>query len=67
MATKDSESSPTNLMEKVLDTVREEYIEEHGEEPSEEFLQNARKKILRERAKKSRDDHREIYDALADE
>jgi hypothetical protein len=67
MATKDSESSRKNLMEKVLDKVREKYIEEHGEEPSEKFIRVARKKILQEQAKKSRDDHREIYDALADE
>jgi hypothetical protein len=67
MATRDSESSPANLMEKILDELREKYIEEHGEEPSEEFLQEARKEVLRNRAKKSRDDHREIYDALADE
>jgi len=59
--------TPTNRMKDLLEELREHYVEENGEEPSEEFMQNARKQILRGAAKKSRDDHREIYDALADE
>lgn len=61
------ERRPENQMDKALRKVRELYIEEQGEEPSEEFMKDARQRILREAAKQSRDDHREIYDALADE
>lgn len=58
---------PENQMEKVLQRLRERYIEEEGEEPPEDFMQEARLEILRSAAKKNRDNHREIYDALADE
>lgn len=58
---------PTNRMEELLEKVRDRYREENDREPPEEFMKDARKKILRDAAKKSRDDHRDISDALADE
>jgi len=58
---------PTNRMEELLQKVRERYVEENDQEPPEAFMAQARNQILRDAAKKSRDDHREIYDALADE
>jgi len=57
----------TNRMEELLQKVRERYVEGNGQEPPKAFMESAREKILRDAAKKSRDDHREIYDALADE
>ena len=56
-----------NLLEKLLDDVRKRYIEEHGEEPPEEIMRDARQEILRTLAKRGRDEHRDVYDALADE
>jgi death-on-curing family protein len=47
--------------------VREQYVEEHGEEPPEEFMRQARNEIVHGVASKDRDDHRDIYDALANE
>lgn len=61
------EDSPTNLLEVTLERAREQYIEEHDEEPPEEFMEDARELILRRLAKHERDEHREVYDALADE
>lgn len=62
-----NESAPKTVLEVLLSAVREDYIEEHGEEPSEEFMHRARSEIVRNVASKDREDHREIYDALADE
>jgi len=59
--------NPENQMEKLLQKVREQYRQEEGEDPPEEFMADARTQILRSAAKKDRDDHREIYDALAKE
>ena len=56
-----------NLLEMMIERAREQYIEEHDEEPPEEFVRDARKTILRQLAKKGRDEHRDVYDALADE
>lgn len=61
----DAPSEP--LLETLLTQVREKYINEHGEEPPEEFEDEARKLIIRQLAKEGRDEHRDIYDALADE
>lgn len=61
------EDSPRNLMKEILGNVREIYVEEHGEEPPEEFIEEARQRIVQRVAKQNRDAHREIYDALADE
>ncbi|WP_157971708.1 hypothetical protein [Halorussus litoreus] len=54
-------------MERALDTIRESYVEEHGTEPSAEFMEEARREIILGVAKRDRDQHRDIYDALADE
>lgn len=69
MAANDGSSSPAtaSLMDELIEAVREEYVDEHGEEPPEEFLKNARKQIIRQAGKARRDEHREIYDALAKE
>lgn len=56
-----------NLLEELLARTRERYVEEHGEEPPEDFLEDARAMILRRLAKKGRDEHRDVYDALAEE
>ncbi|AGB17198.1 hypothetical protein Halru_2620 [Halovivax ruber XH-70] len=56
-----------NLLETLLADFRERYVEEHGEEPPEAILHDARRDILRSLAKKGRDEHRDVYDALADE
>lgn len=61
------DSQPENQMKKVLQKIREMYVEKEGEEPSEDFMQEARTEIIRRAAKKNRDDHRDVYDALADE
>jgi hypothetical protein len=42
-------------------------VEKHGEEPSEEFLENARQQIICEAGKARWDEHRGIYDPLAKE
>lgn len=68
MAVEDNEEAPPkNFMEQLLNSVREKYIEEHGEEPSEEFMRRARNKIVHNLASHDREEHRAIYDALADE
>lgn len=54
-------------MQEALDRVRERYVEEHGEQPPDEFVEKARREILLTVARKDREEHREIYDALADE
>lgn len=69
MAANETGSNRTtgNLMDELLEVVRKAYVEKHGEEPSEAFLENARQKIIRTAGKERRDEHREIYDALAQE
>jgi hypothetical protein len=62
-----SGGAQSNLLEELLEDVRERYVEEHGEEPPAEFMRDARQDILRSLAKKGRDEHRDVYDALADE
>lgn len=54
-------------LEDLLEEARSRYVDEHGEEPPDAFMRDAREAILREIAKRGRDDHREVYDALADE
>lgn len=58
---------PKNLMEVLLSSVREKYIEEHGEEPSEEFMRQIRNEFIHGIASQDREEHRDIYDALANE
>ncbi|RXK47013.1 hypothetical protein [Halorientalis pallida] len=68
MAAEDKNGDPPrNFMETLLTAVREKYIEEHGEEPPEEFMKEARNKIVHNFASQDRDEHRDIYDALASE
>jgi hypothetical protein len=68
MASKGENSEPKpNTMERALDTIRKQYVEEHGEEPSDEFIEEARRRIILGVARQDREAHREIYDALADE
>lgn len=61
------ERPPANLLKRLLDRAREQYVEENGEEPPEAFMQDARELILRRLARTGRDEHRDVYDALADE
>ncbi|MCU4741629.1 hypothetical protein OB955_22120 [Halobacteria archaeon AArc-m2/3/4] len=56
-----------NLLDTMLERAREQYVAEHGEEPPDELIADARESILRRLAKHKRDEHRDIYDALADE
>ncbi|WP_379728255.1 hypothetical protein [Halonotius sp. GCM10025705] len=42
------------------------YIEANSAEPPEEFIEDARTLILRQLASKSREKHRDVYDALAE-
>lgn len=63
----DSKKAQGNRLEELLCEARERYREENGEEPSEEYLEELRKEILRGLAKKGRDEHRDVYDALAEE
>lgn len=65
MATQGRDSG--NLMDEMLEKVEERYVEEHGEQPPEEFMEDARQWILKEVAQQNRDKHRDIYDALAKE
>ncbi|GAA0665099.1 hypothetical protein ACFQDG_09900 [Natronoarchaeum mannanilyticum] len=68
MAVEDNEDHPPkNLMVSILESIREAYVEEHGEEPPEEFMQRARNEIVHNFASKDRDEHRDIYEALAKE
>jgi len=68
MAVEDDEGTPPkNLMAQLLDAVRDRYIEEHGEEPPAEFMRRARNEIVHDLASHDREEHRDIYDALADE
>lgn len=66
MASKD-ERTEGNFLQEALGRIRERYVEEYGEEPSDEFMEEARRKIILEVARQDRDEHREIYDALAEE
>ena len=65
------EDDPTtpqfNLLELLMDRVRERYREKHGEVPSDSFMEEARREALLQLAKERRDENREIYDALAGE
>ena len=61
------EGSPPNLLEQMLEQARERYVEENGEEPPEEFMEDARELILRKFARSGRDEHQDVYDALARE
>lgn len=61
------EDTPENLLEKLLERARAEYIEANGEEPPKEVMQDARTLILRRLASESREKHRDVYDALAKE
>lgn len=54
-------------LERALKTVRRSYVEEHGEQPPEEFMEDARTQLVRLLAQRGRDEHRDVYDALADE
>lgn len=63
----DEEGPPENVLEALLSAVREEYIDEHGEEPPEEFMRTARNEIVHGFASRDREEHREIYEALAKE
>jgi len=56
-----------NLLEEALEETRERYRDEHDDDPPTAFMQDARELILRRLAKKGRDEHRDVYDALADE
>lgn len=56
-----------NLLEVLLERARERYVDENGEEPPEEFVEEARELILRNLARSGRDEHRDVYDALANE
>lgn len=66
-AERDKPPQDTNLLEEMLAATRKRYIEEEGEEPPAKFMEEARTEILRRLAQKGRDEHRDIYDALADE
>ncbi len=68
MAVDEGEDRPrANVMETLLNTIRDRYVEEHGEEPPEEFMERARTEIVHGVANRDREEHRDIYDALADE
>ncbi|PSP77087.1 hypothetical protein BRC81_10665 [Halobacteriales archaeon QS_1_68_20] len=60
-------SSPRNLFDELLEQFRTRYAEEHGENPPEEVMEEARTALLREVAREKREEHRDIYDALARE
>lgn len=62
----EAEAPPKNVMEALLSIVREQYIEEHGEEPPEGFIRDIRNELVHGIASYDREAHREIYDALAD-
>lgn len=61
------ERPPKNIMEELLESVRTEYVEEHGEEPPAEFMRRVRNEIVHNLARHDREENRRIYDALADE
>ena len=64
---KGREHPPKNVMETLLNSIRAQYIEIHDEEPPDEFMEHARNEIVHGLARKDREEHRDIYDALADE
>lgn len=66
-AEQDGPPKGDNLLDEMMEATRKRYREEEGEEPPAEFMEEARKEILRRLAQKGRDEHRDIYDALADE
>ncbi len=61
------DEAPADRMAAALEQIRRLYIKEHGEEPSEEFMEDAREELVRAVARDRRDAHREIYEALANE
>lgn len=61
------ESAPRNIMRESLAKIREYYRSEYGEEPPEEFMEAARRKIVLEVGRQDQADHREIYEKLAEE
>jgi hypothetical protein len=63
----DTNEMSRNLLEEALEETRERYRDEHGDDPPAAFIEDAREMILRRLAKKGRDEHRDVYDALADE
>lgn len=67
MAASDEGRESENLLEEMLDRARERYVEENAEDPPEEFMDEARELILRSLASSGRDEHRDVYEALADE
>lgn len=67
MGAKDETPRSRNLLQEMLERARERYVEENGEEPPEEFIEEARELLLRDLASRSREEHRDVYDALADE
>lgn len=54
-------------MTELLTKVREYYRSEKGEDPPEEFIEEARRKIVLEVGRQDQADHREIYEKLAEE
>jgi hypothetical protein len=67
MGAKDETPRPGNLLQEMLERARERYVEENGEEPPEEFIEEARELVLRDLASRGREEHRDVYDALAEE
>jgi hypothetical protein len=67
MAAEDETQQSRNLLQELLERTRERYIEENNEEPPEEFMKEARNLVLRKLALSGRDEHRDVYDALAEE
>lgn len=67
MGAKDETPRSRNLLQEMLERARERYVEENGEEPPEEFIEEARELLLRDLASRGREEHRDVYDALADE
>lgn len=61
------ENPPGNLLDAMLEQARERYVEENDEEPPEEFMEDARELILRHLARTRREEHQDVYDALAEE
>jgi len=62
-----SDGEKSALFDAILSNIRQQYVEEHDEEPPEEYMQEARQNVLRAIGKNKRDENREIYDELAKE
>lgn len=62
-----ADDAGTDPIDAVLEELRSQYVAEHDVEPPKEFLENARQEILSRLAKQRRDEHRDVYDALAEE